>query len=251
MGASYRKGLVLSLGSVVQTTVDLHSAVPSQKPTGMHRMCPEHKLRVSQTHKCPEGHEVENFILGKPTPNGVKLAPDDPKPESEADDVLELRPVPAKEVDDNTFYGKSIYYMKPHPATVQAWLALQSIVSKGKVALVTKGALRRGSEKMWRIDSFRDYLVLREMVFPEDIRAVPEEVEDKLEKGTISLISQFLENLETTWDNIDTVDRSREELMKWIESGDTLEGTEVESIDRTDNAKSLIDQLQEAVNRTK
>lgn len=250
MGASYRKGLVLSLGSIVQTTVDLHAAVPSSKPTGMHRMCPEHKLQLKQTHKCPEGHEVTEFVLGRPTGNGLQLAPQSDKPEFEAADVLELRPLPAKQVDDNTFYGGAIYYMKPHPATMQAWLALQSIVEKGKTALVAKGALRRGNEKMWRVDSFRDYLVLREIVFPEDIRDVPEEVNDKLEKGTVGLITQFLENLETTWESLDTVDRSREQLMEWINSGDTIID-DSEPIDRTNQAASLIDQLQQAVQKTK
>lgn len=250
MGASYRKGLVLSLGSVIQTTVDLHAVVPSSKPTGMHRMCPEHLLQLKQTHKCPEGHEVDNWVLGHTSPTGVTLAPDTPRPESEATPVLELLPVPAKQVDDNTFYGPSIYYMKPHPATMQAWLALQSIVDKGKTALVTKGALRRGGEKLWRIDSFRDYLVLREIVFPEDIRSIPENVDDKLEKGTVGLVSQFLENLETTWEKVDTVDRSREQLMEWINQGETII-EQTESIDRTPEAKSLLDQLQEAVNKSK
>lgn len=250
MGASYRKGLVLSLGSVVQTTVDLTSAVPSSKPTGMHRMCPEHKLQLKQAHKCPEGHEVTEFILGRPTGNGLQLAPAGDKPDFPAADVLELKPVPAKQVNDHTFYGGSIYYMKPHPATIQAWLAIQAIIEKGKTALVAKGALRRGGEKMWRIDNFRDYLVLREIVFPEDIRDNPGEIEEKLEKGTISLITQFLENLETTWDSLDTVDRSREQLMEWINSGTSIVD-DSEPVDRTNQAASLIDTLQQAVKNSK
>ena len=245
--ASYRKGLVLSLGSVVQTTVDLFSVVPSQKSTGMHRMCPEHNLQLKQTHKCPEGHEVTDFRLGYATAGGgLKLAPETARPEAEAADVLELRPVPAKDLDDQTFDGNGVYYMKPHPATMQAWLALSAVVGKGKTAFVAKGALRRGREHLWRIDKFRDYLVLREIVFPEDIREIPEPVETKLEKGTVGLIEEFISKLETSWDKIDTVDRSRERIMEWIDEGDTV-ANDQETEDRSDLGVSLIEQLQKAV----
>lgn len=251
MGSTYRKGLVLSLGSVIQTTVDLHSVIPSSKPTGMNRMCPTHLQKLNQTHKCPEGgHEVswDEFVLGKPGPGGgLVLAPTtDDKPQNEATSVLELKPIPASDIDDTTFDGPSVYYMQPYDATIQAWLAIRSIIQKGKLALVAKGALRRGSEKIWRVEVFRDYLVLREIAFPEDIRDVPAPVEAKLEKGTLTLVDKFIENITTTWDQIDTVDRSRERLIAWIDSGTTvIEPTE--TVDRTNEAASLIEQLQQAV----
>ena len=251
MGSSYRKGLVLSLGSIVQTTVDLHSAIPSNRPaTGMHRMCPEHHLQLKQTHKCPEGdHEVSQWVMGKATDGGgLKIAPDTTRPQTPAVDILEMKPIPAKELDDNTLYGSNIYYLKPTMGTTQAWLAMTAIVGKGQIALVSKGALRAGGEKLWRLDRFRDYLVLRDIVFPEDIRDVPETVDEKLEKGTMSLISQFMENLVTSWDDMDTVDRSREQLKAWIEQGDTVVHDQ-EVIDRSDAAQSLVDQLREAIEK--
>lgn len=251
MGSSYRKGLTLSLGSVIQTQVDLFSVVPSQQRDSLHRMCPTHKVRLVQAHKCPEGdHEVASteWVMGRENGSVLQIAPATAKPQVEAQDVLELKPVPASEVNASTFEGNGIYYAKPSAATSQAWLALQAILEKGKIALIAKGAFRRGSDKLWRLQVFNGYLVLREIVFPEDIREAPEPLDTKLEKGTLTLVEQYLEGLITSWDKIDTTNRSREELQKWLESG---ESKAIEGPPASDEAAglSLMEQLKQATSK--
>lgn len=249
MGSSYRKGLTLSLGSVIQTQVDLYSVVPSSKGESLHRLCPTHKLQLNQVHKCPEGHEVlsSEWVMGRDTATGMQIAPTYARPQVEASDMLELRPVPINDIEGNTFDGPGIYYAKPTPATIQAWLAIQAILKAGKVALIAKGAFRKGQDKMWRIQNFRDYLVLREIVFPEDIRDTPEPEDTTLEKGTLTLVQQFLEGLMTTWDDIDTTNRSREQLREWLENGESIETKPRE--DNTGAAASLIEQLKQATQK--
>lgn len=220
---SYRKGLLLSLGSIIQVQVDLQTVVPSQR-SGLKRLCPDHHQPVKQSYACPEGHPITEWVSGQETTEGWKIVKPDERPNFDANDALELIPVPAHELDEHTFAGSAIYYCQPTSSvTHEAWGVLHKILTKGKVALITKGALRKGAQKLWRVDVFRDYLVLREVVFPENIKAVPEQVETKIPKATMDLVNQFIDKLMVSWDKFDASDETRKRIDQWIAAGETVE----------------------------
>lgn len=249
---SYRKGLLLSLGSILQTQVDLHAVRPGRSDTSLKRLCPNHHQPLKQSMKCLEGpHDVDTWVMGRENPDGWQIV-EGSRPEFEAADVLELTPVPATDLEANTFYGESIYYAQPsNLAGLQAWQVLHDLLAKHKIALVAKAALRRGStEKLWRLDLFRGYIVLRELVYPDDIRDVPEQETVKLARPLVALVNQFVDQLVTKWDNFDTTNVGRERLEEWIGQG-TVVAKQVPADETQNRPLDLMAALQAAVETTK
>ena len=247
---SYRKGLLLSLGSIIQVQVDLQTVVPTQR-SGLRILCPEHHQPLKQSYNCPEGHPVERWVKGKQTADGWQIPKEDEKPEFDADQAFDLVPVPADQLEAHTFAGKSIYYCQPtNTVSHEAWAVLRKILAKGKIALVTKGALRRGAKKLWRIDVFRDYLVLRDIEFPENIRAVPEQVDVKIPKATHDLVNQFIDNLMVSWDTLDTTDETRQQVEAWIAAGEAV-AADTKSMAGLDDAVGAVISLQDALAKIK
>jgi non-homologous end joining protein Ku len=234
---SYRKNLSLSLGPI-QAAVNLLTVLPSVK-SDTHRYCPEHHERLNQHYVClnlreDEGksHNVEwgQWVLGADTTDGFKLVEEGTKPKVDRTDALVLTPVPTKEIEANTIEGPAIYYCQPSTAAGhQAWAIMHKVVKSGKTTLITKGALRAGREKLWKITTFRDYLVLREIVFPDNITDTPENVDFKVDAATNKLVTQFVDNLMTSWDDVDTTDDMEERITTWLDSGEIIERPEGEA----------------------
>jgi non-homologous end joining protein Ku len=82
---------------------------------------------------------------------------------------------------------------------------------------------------MWRVTVFRDYLVLQELIFPDQITDTPEKVDFKVDAATTKLVGEFVENLMTSWDDLDTTDTMEERIEKWLVSGEIIERPEGES----------------------
>lgn len=249
---SYRKGLLLSLGSIIQVQVDLQAVLPTKR-SGLKRLCPEHHQPVRQNYECPEGHPVTEYVSGKETVEGWKVVRPEEKPVSLATDALELIPVPAAELEANTFGGNGFYYCQPSSAvTHEAWAVLHKILTKGKVALIAKGALRQGAEKIWRVEIFRDYLALRELVFPEHIRATPEQVDVKIPKATQDLVNQFIDQLLVGWNKFDATDETQKKIDEWIAAGDTVEAdTTTKRVAELGQVIDMNAALQEAIKKKK
>lgn len=232
---SYRKNLSLSLGPI-QAAVNLLTVLPSVK-SDTHRYCPEHRLRLNQHYVClnidgEEAHNIEwgQWVLGADTTDGFKLVDQDSKPKVDRTDALVMTPVPTKEIEANTIEGPAIYYCQPSTAAGhQAWAIMHKVVRSGKTTLITKGALRAGREKLWKVTTFRDYLVLREIVFPENITDTPENVDFKVDAATSKLVGQFVDNLMTSWEDVDTTDSMEERITAWLESGETIDRPEGET----------------------
>lgn len=252
MGTNYRKGLLLSLGSIIQTQVDLQTVIPtSKKTTGLNRVCPEHFVKLKQVHFCEhgEGHYVDEFVLAAPTATGYAV-PDDAKPEIAPSDVLTLTPVPVKELDDNVIDGESRFYLAPtSPAGAETYQVIANLVEKGKIALVTKGVLRRGSkEKLWQVQAFRGTLILNEITFPDHINEPPELPEVKVSKEITGLVNTFVDGLMSTWDAIDKTDTSREQIDQWLATARQIENVQVNDPDTT-AVTNLMEALKEATKK--
>ncbi len=232
---SYRKNLSLSLGPI-QAVVNLLPVLPSIK-SDTHRYCAEHHIRLNQHYVClnidgEEAHGVEwnTWVLGADTADGFKLVDADTKPKVDKTDALTLTPVPTKEIEANTIEGPAIYYCQPSTAAGhQAWAIIHKVVKTGKTALIAKGALRAGREKLWRVTTFREYLVLREIVFPESITDTPENVDFKVDAPTAKLVTEFVGNLMTSWEDVDTVDNMEDRVTAWLASGESIDRPEGEA----------------------
>jgi hypothetical protein len=244
----------LSLGSVIQTQVDLYTVTPTKTDAPqMNRICPEHHLKLSQVHHCPEGdgHYVTEFILGLPTGSGY-LVPTEDKPQVDATEVLNLTPVPANEVADHTISGTSRFYLAPsHPTASQPWQVILNLVQRNKVALVTKAALRRGmNEKLWRVIVFRDVLVLAEIVFPSAILDPPDVDQVKVDKAITKLTDEFVTGLMSTWDKVDKTNTAAQRMEQWLSTATEVDSPDVQvKVGDKDAAESLMAALAAAVEK--
>ncbi len=249
---SYRKGLALNLG-VIQTTVDLTSVIPSSDRRKATRLCPKHHVKLKQAHLCPDGNHHVEPILGYDDGDKWRIA-DSNKPEVPAVDGMELIPVPADQLREHTFDGAAAYWVAPSKETsLQGWEVLRRVLSKGKVAFVCKGALRRGSaEKLWRLGTFQDHLVLREIVFPDKIRKHPDVPNIPVKREVMALVNQFVSNLTDDWKDIDTTDHTAEQVEQWIAKLPSVpKPTAPSSSGGVHEATDLMAALKQAVEATK
>ena len=252
---SYRKDFQLSLG-LVSVSVSLENVTPTSK-SGMHRLCPTHHERLNQQYRCPgkgdeEAHNIEwgQWVMGGDTDKGYVIVDEGNKPDIESVNGLSLVPVPAKELEDNTIEGDALYYCKPSSeASLETWAVLRKVVGSGKLALVAKGALRKNSEKIWRVTVFRDYLVLREVLFPDRIADTPEAIDFKVPAATMKLVTQYVDSMMTTWAKMDTTDNRRQQLEAWLETGQLIDRPEAERPSATsgEQAVDLMTALAQAV----
>lgn len=248
---SYRKGMMLSLG-VISASVDLYAVVPTDKARSTRMLCPTHHEPLKQQYICEQGENLhpvarDEAVRGIETVNGWIIAPDEEKPSAETSKQLELTPVATAVLSERTFEGPAIYYLTPSSAvSMQAWEVLVGILKKGKISLVTKNALGQSArEKLWKLDLFCGYLVMRELVYPEAIRPVPDILHVKVDKKITVLVEQFVENLLTDWDSLDSSDSNARRFDEWMAAGKTVitqPTTQTES-----SPVPLLEALQEAV----
>lgn len=233
MGNSYRKGLTISLG-LISAQVDLHTVAPEVK-SGLNRLCAEHIVKLRQKYECPgtadaEAHDVPwgSWVMGLETNDGYRLVDADQRPSVEATSGLTLVPVPRTDLESSTFEGDSIYYAAPsNEHTGQAWAVLSRVVQEGDVALIAKGALRKGpTEKIWRLSSFNGYLVLREVRFPEEIKASPEAPAVTVDDNQYAVVKQFIDGLTTAWDDFDSSNAMAARMSDWLSTGTDVNATE-------------------------
>jgi hypothetical protein len=230
MGA-YKKNLILSLG-LISASVDLEAVAP-RVSSGLNRVCPEHTVKLKQQYLCPGTDEAEShtvawgaWSMGRETGEGYKIVDVAERPRIEGATGFSLVPVPRKDLESSTFEGDAIYYAAPSSEHVEeSWAILNKIVTQGKVALITKGALRAGTttEKIWRLSSFNGFLVLREVRFPENIKTKPAMPKVKPDKATMDLVGQFIEKLTVEWDAFDSSDTMSARMAEWMETGTDTE----------------------------
>jgi non-homologous end joining protein Ku len=163
--------------------------------------------------------------MGAETADGYRVVNQEERPRVEGSDGLALVPVPRKDLEASTFEGDAIYYAKPSTELVQESWAILNKVVQGKVALITKGALRAGTntEKIWRLTSFNGYLVLREIRFPENIKPKPDMPKAKPDKATMDLVTQFIDKLSVEWDEFDATDTMAARMSEWMNDGTDVE----------------------------
>lgn len=258
--ASYRKGLVLSLG-LVNVAVDLYAVRPSTR-SSFNRICPEHKTKLGQRLICDGGEEehtvtIAEALSGMPHGNVMKVVTPISKPTFPKDSGFTLTPVPAKDLASASFKENSIYYCQPSgPEWEDAWSVFRSVLNKGKVAFVTKGAIRDGRQKLWRLDSFNNYLVLTEMVYPQEIRALPGDghagasgrgVPGKPSREALTMMETLVKLQLTPWDEFDSTDANEARLAEWLEGAELVTIAEPTQEDNEGNVMSVSEALKLSV----
>lgn len=245
---SYRKGLLLSLGPL-RAAVDLNTVAP-EKRSGLKRLCPTHYIPLHQRYECSEGpHLVDEWVNGmEQADGGWKVVDPEEKPSVDAVRVLELTPVPTAELEANTFEGRSTYYCEPSSIGDHLNWELFRRALKGKMSFVARGAMRRGGEKLWRLELFRNYLVLREIMFPETIKPAPEAPDVRVDKETSLLVKKFIDTKSTEWENFDSEDTLQHKVDEWLSAGTEKESKETGgATPPKDAVQSLQDALRAAV----
>jgi non-homologous end joining protein Ku len=258
--AAYKKDLVLSIGPI-QTTVNLHTVRPSSSGSGRKIVCPDHLVPLSQQYVCKEDDNHRTFSWGEwayavETPEGLRLMDDEAKPEIEPTNELPLIPVPAQEIRDHTFEGDGMYYCQPSSrASALTWTILARQLKTGKVAFMTRGSLRRGSkDKLWKLELFRGYPVLREIAFPDEVKEAPDaSVADDVtvDKPTQKLVSEFIDASMSTWDDVDTTNTWKQQFEAWVDSSEIVRTNDVEKPATKQGPEDLIAELQAAVEASK
>jgi hypothetical protein len=259
---AYKKNLLLQIGPI-PTAVNLHTVKPSRnKSSSVRRICPEHLVPITQQNVCEEDDTHKIFAWGEwadavETPEGWKLLKDtDRPPEDEPVDSMNLIPVPAQEIRDHTFDGDNLYYCEPSSdAYLLSWEILNRQMKAGKVAFLCRGSLRTNSKtKLWKYELFQGYPVLREVMFPEAIKPAPDtDRSTKIDKATQSLVSEFIKQSMSSWDNVDTTDDWQTRFNEWINTGEDVQ-VKVPDGDGTkvlQTQHEMIAGLQEAVRKHK
>lgn len=257
MGRAWRKDIALTIGPIT-TLVNLHTVVPGDsKGSQVKRICPDHKVPLKQSLACPEDNQ--RFSWGEwmeavETPQGWRQVDPSERPTlEEGTKSLELVPVPVKEIEDNSFEGDSCYWLEPsNEVSLTTWSILVQQLKTGKVVFLTRGGFSKGhKEKLWKIELFRGYPILRELLFPDVIKEPPEAEPVKVDKETRDLVKQFIETRMSTWEDIDTTDNLQKQFEKWIQSGELVTVTESTGSAPKQTHEDMIANLKEAVSKTK
>ena len=205
-----------------------------------------------------DAHQVQrgDVIKGSETPTGYLVVPQDDKPTFSKDDTLQLVSVPMADLERETFPGAGMYYLSPTAgAGTDGWLVLHELAKDRKVGLVGQAALKTNAgRKIYQVTSFRDYLVLQELAFPEVIRDAPEAVVTDTAKTTLKeltkLARQWVSTAEIPWDKFDASDLYSAELLSWIaEHGEAIEIENPKVPEAPKDANALMTQLLEEMKK--
>jgi non-homologous end joining protein Ku len=250
---NYRSKLMFVLGPI-QTPVNLMSAIPS-KSGDVHLYCPTHKARISQKLTCSaEGEDVlyYNTLRGVDTDQGVRILTASERPSIPPSESVNFTPVATAELEQHTTDAEGTYYCIPSiKAGEEAWAIFAKLAADPKVSLVAKAALKKDSQKLYRLRLFNGYLTLRALQFPDNVKPHPEVPNVKLDRAIWGLVQQFVGQQLATWDSLPTTDDMTEKLKAWVATGELLPRDETQPNAAPNPGETLLATLKEAVERAK
>ena len=252
MGRAYRKDIALTIGPIT-TLVNLHSVVPSSSGSKTKRVCPDHKIPLNQKMMCPKDKEIfewGEWLDAVETAEGWRAVSQAERPTmDQASKSLDLVPVPVKEIENNSFEGESTYWLEPsNEVSLTTWSILVQQLKTGTIVFVTRGGFSKGGrEKLWKLELFRGYPILRELRFPDTIRDAPEAEPVKVDKETKELVNNFIESRMSEWDDIDTTDNLQAQFEKWVQAGELISVAESTSSEPKQTHEDMLANLKRAV----
>lgn len=247
-----RKGFILSLGPITAST-RLMSVTPSAKDE-VKTLCAKHKVPINQIYRCPEDEElspetVKGLVLGN---NSFQVYSPEEAPKFTADDGLTFTAVPAAMFEASCLPLDNNYYVAPEATGVMAWEVLYKLAQDPKRALITIGALRENSRKLYRLRTFNEYLVLTAYTFPEHVREAPDRPEVSVPRDMMTLAKKFLDTIEVDWAKYDATDQGRKAFRDFVAAQGVPVSTEpVPTEPNNTSPIDLMDALRKSVEQTK
>lgn len=245
---SYRKGLMISVGPLINSTVDLHT-VMSKPKTGLNRLCPMHHEKLKLENVCPVDDEPiawGAWKMGRETADGWIIVDEADRPSEPRSESIEFIPVPKGEFNDSAIYGSGFYYAEPSSeASKASWTILSHMAEE--YALVGRGNFRAGTPKLWSLELFRGVLVLREVTFPEYIKDEPEIEPVEVDSNIINMAMTYASSVTQAWDDIDK-DSGADRFEKWVEEQGERIVTK-ESQEPSGTAEDYLSDLEAALKR--
>ena len=195
--------VVLNIGtSLVNLQVDLLSARPSDK-TGFSSLCPscEDPHAVSERYICSEqaghgpftrsqlkkGREIDK-VLYSVTDKDEELVKETTITK---DEPVRVRIFDAAAVAASTRPTGVSYLLRPLGKTLASYAAFAEFVADPKMAFLAE-VMVRGSQKLYRLESWNGQLVLQELIRPNEL-AVAEPVVEKVSKDAKAMLKQIIE----------------------------------------------------------
>lgn len=219
---SYRSGFQLNLG-LMSVPVNLYSVIPSNRGKGRKTLCAEHKVPIRMAYICPEDDErdPETVKAVEVTKGNYVIPETEPEP-IPASDGIDFVAVPTAELEQATIATNTLYYLAPHKTAVKAWEILYRLTRDSKATLVGRTALKSGSDKLYRLVVFNDYLVMQALEFPEHIREAPERETTTVEREIMGQAKKVLEAITVSLDDVDLSDEGLRRFLETTESGERV-----------------------------
>lgn len=217
--ASYRKELLLTVGPL-QVAVDLQSVKKPSQRGELKTLCDEHTVPLRQRMFCEAGeHIVTSPVKGVETSDGWRVVESDTRPKEESSKALNLTIVAATEIVGFLPTGNAYYCEPSNKHWEPLWLALRDTVKSNKYAFLTKGALRTGPVNFYMLTVHEDYLVLTEVEYPENIKAIPGPIDTKNDRETTNMFKQFVEKSVVPLKKFDLADTFTVTFNEWLQTG--------------------------------
>ena len=222
---------VISFG-MVSIPVKLLTATDS-KDISFNLLHKECGTRLKQLRWCPTH---ERAVEWSEIARGYEYAKDEYVIMEDAD--FEKLPLPSKqtvelaafvkaEEIDPIYYEKS-YYLEPDEKGVKPFALLMKALKEKQLTGIAKIAIRN-KEQLCALRPMNGSLVMETLLYPDEIRAAPEEVGDvDVSKKELDMAFTLIDLMTEEFDPQQYKDEYREALMKVID--DKLDGIETEAV---------------------
>lgn len=229
---------VISFG-MVSIPVKLLTATES-KDVSFHMLHKECGTRIKQLRWCPE-HEraVEMSEIAR----GYEYARDEHIVMTDED--FENLPLPSKQTvelaafvkaeDIDPIYYERSYYLEPDSKAQKPFALLMKALKEKGLTGIAKIAIRN-KEQLCALRPMNGTLVMETLLYPDEIRAQPEEIpEAKVSDKELEMAFTLIDLLTEEFNPEKYTDEYREALMRLIQA--KLEGQELEAVAAPKSAK--------------
>lgn len=221
---------VISFG-MVSIPVKLLTATDS-KDISFNLLHKECGTRLKQLRWCPTH---ERAVEWSEIARGYEYAKDEYVIMEDAD--FEKLPLPSKQTvelaafvkaeDIDPIYYEKSYYLEPDEKGVKPFALLMKALKEKQLTGIAKIAIRN-KEQLCALRPMNGSLVMETLLYPDEIRAAPEEVGDvEVSKKELDMAFTLIDLMTEEFDAEQYKDEYREALMKVID--DKLEGIETEA----------------------
>jgi len=257
--ATVTSGVTLAFGPLVSARVDVESAITS--PSSHTTLCvgsadkPHPPDKPKQSSTCPTCGNADKATFTKGRPKGKdayvlltdqELAAIDAEVEAFKGERVELFPHPSEQVKAKTLPGGKVYYLTSDASTAEAYaLIAAALKTHPELTLCCRLALRT-AVTMFALRTFGDVLVLEQLAWPADIKAMPM-VPTSFAEGALPLAEQLLASLTRPFDPAAYRDVKADKLAEIVAAKDPQAATAQAAVVELPTGGDLMATLRAAV----